>query len=133
MLVIGLIQEGKTPADNRVALTPSQCRWILKNTDFKIFVQPSSTRCFQDSEYARSGAVLNEDLSDCDLLLGIKEVPADMLMADKTYMFFSHTKKMQPYNQKLMHAMVEKKITLIDYECLEHEDGQRIIGFGFFA
>ena len=133
MLVIGLIREGKIPADNRVALTPSQCRWMLKNTDFKIFVQPSSTRCFEDNEYERSGAVLQEDLSDCDLLMGIKEVPVDMLIANKTYMFFSHTKKMQPYNQKLMHAMVEKNITLIDYECLEHEDGQRIIGFGFFA
>ena len=133
MLVIGLIREGKIPADNRVALTPSQCRWILKNTDFKIFVQPSDKRCFQDKEYERSGVMLQEDLSNCDLLLGIKEIPVDMLLAEKMYMFFSHTKKMQPYNQKLMHAMVDKKITLIDYECLEHEDGQRIIGFGFFA
>jgi alanine dehydrogenase len=133
MLAIGLIREGKIPADNRVALTPSQCRWILKNTGFEIFVQPSDKRCFEDSEYERSGAKLQEDLSNCDLLLGIKEVPVDLLVAGKTYMFFSHTKKMQPYNQKLMHTMVEKKITLIDYECLEHEDGQRIIGFGFFA
>lgn len=133
MLVIGLIREGKIPADNRVALTPAQCRWILKNTDYKIFVQPSPTRSFDDREYERSGAVLQQDLSNCDLLLGIKEVPVDMLIAGKTYMFFSHTKKMQPYNQKLMRTMVEKKITLIDYECLEHADGQRIIGFGFFA
>ncbi len=133
MLVIGLIREGKIPADNRVGLTPSQCRWILKNTDSKIVVQPSDKRGFEDKEYVRSGVILQEDLSDCDLLLGIKEVPADMLLPEKTYMFFSHTKKMQPYNQKLMHAMVDKKITLIDYECLEHEDGQRIIGFGFFA
>jgi hypothetical protein len=133
MLVIGLIREGKTPADNRVALTPSQCRWLLKNIGGKILVQPSDKRCFDDKEYEQSGAVVIEDLSEADLLLGIKEVPADMLIPGKTYMFFSHTKKMQPYNQKLMHAMVEKKITLIDYECLEHEDGQRIIGFGFFA
>ncbi len=132
MLVIGLIREGKT-ADNRVALTPSQCRWILKNADFKIVVQPSDKRCYTDKEYEQSGAILKEDLSECNLLLGIKEIPVDMLLQDKTYMFFSHTKKAQPYNQKLMHAMVEKKITLIDYECLEHEDGQRIIGFGFFA
>jgi alanine dehydrogenase len=133
MLVIGLIREGKVPADNRVALTPAQCRWSLKNTDFKILVQPSPTRCFDDREYERAGAVLQQDLSHCDLLLGIKEVPVEMLIAGKTYMFFSHTKKMQPYNQHLMHTMVEKKISLIDYECLEHADGQRIIGFGFFA
>jgi len=133
MLVIGLIREGKIPADNRVALTPSQCRWLIKNVDCKILVQPSDKRCFDDKEYEQSGAILIEDLSEADLLLGIKEVPVDMLIPGKTYMFFSHTKKMQPYNQNLMYAMVEKKITLIDYECLEHDDGQRIIGFGFFA
>jgi len=76
---------------------------------------------------------VKEDLSDCDLLLGIKEVPVDMLLEGKTYMFFSHTKKMQPNNQELFKAILDKKITLIDYECLEHDDGTRIIGFGFFA
>ncbi|HEX5150186.1 MAG TPA: NAD(P)-dependent oxidoreductase [Parafilimonas sp.] len=133
MLVIGLIREGKIPADNRVALTPSQCRWLIKNVGCRILVQPSDKRCYDDKEYEQSGAVLTDDLSEAGLLLGIKEVPVDMLIPGKTYMFFSHTKKMQPSNQKLMHAMVEKKITLIDYECLEHDDGQRIIGFGFFA
>lgn len=133
MLVIGLIREGKIPADNRVALTPSQCRWLLKNIDCNIYVQPSPHRCYTDKEFEQSGVFLQEDLSACNLLLGIKEVPVDMLLPDKTYMFFSHTKKKQPYNKKLMHAMVEKNITLIDYECLEHADGQRIIGFGFFA
>jgi hypothetical protein len=67
------------------------------------------------------------------VLLGIKEVPVAKLIPGKTYLFFSHTKKEQPHNQQLMHAMMDKGITLIDYECLEHEDGQRIIGFGFFA
>lgn len=133
MLVIGLIREGKIPADNRVALTPAQCRWLHKNIDCKIYVQPSPHRCYTDSEFKQSGVLVQEDLSACNLLLGIKEVPVDMLLPEKKYMFFSHTKKKQPYNKKLMHAMVEKKITLIDYECLEHTDGQRIIGFGFFA
>lgn len=133
MLVIGLIREGKIPADNRVALTPSQCRWLLKHIDCKILVQPSNHRCYTDSEYEQSGVILKEDLNGCNLLLGIKEVPVDMLLPNKTYMFFSHTKKKQPSNQKLMQAMVNKQITLIDYECLEHADGQRIIGFGFFA
>jgi hypothetical protein len=80
-----------------------------------------------------AGAEVKDDLSDCDILLGIKEVPVLQLLAGKTYLFFSHTKKKQPKNQKLMQAILERKITLIDYECLEHEDGQRIIGFGFFA
>lgn len=133
MLAIGLIREGKLPYDNRVALTPAQCRWLLKNIDCKIYVQPSAHRCYSDNEYERSGIVLQEDLTDCNLMLGIKEVPVNMLLAGKTYMFFSHTKKKQSYNQNLMHAMMDNDITLIDYECFEHADGQRIIGFGFFA
>lgn len=134
MIVIGLIREGKIPADNRVALTPAQCKWLQLNVpDCKVMVEPSPNRCFSDQEYEQAGVTLSADLSSCDILLGIKEVPIDMLIPNKTYLFFSHTKKKQPYNQALMHAMVEKGITLIDYECLEHEDGQRIIGFGFFA
>jgi alanine dehydrogenase len=134
MLVIGLIREGKVPADNRVALTPAQCKWLQENvTGAKVIAQPSPNRCFSDAEYQRAGVELKEDLSECNLLLGIKEVPVNMLMDGKRYMFFSHTRKKQPYNQKLMHAMVERQITLIDYEALVHEDGQRIIGFGFFA
>lgn len=131
---IGLIREGKTPADNRVALTPSQCKWIEKNApQIEVVVQTSDSRCFSDKEYLSAGAEVKEDLSDCDILFGIKEVPVDQLIPGKTYLFFSHTKKKQPHNQKLMRAILDKNITLIDYECLEHEDGQRIIGFGFFA
>jgi alanine dehydrogenase len=134
MLAIGLIKEGKIPADNRVALTPAHCKWLIKNVaDCTIVVQSSPGRCFSDMEYIHAGVKVQNDLSECNLLLGIKEVPVNELIENKTYMFFSHTKKKQPYNQKLMHAMMDKKITLIDYECLEHDDGQRIIGFGFFA
>jgi alanine dehydrogenase len=134
MLTIGLIREGKTPADNRVALTPAQCKWVHKNTaNVKIVVQSSQHRCFTDKEYRSAGIEVAEDMSSCDILFGIKEVPVQDLIPNKTYLFFSHTKKAQIHNQNLMRAMVEKKITLIDYECLTHDDGQRIIGFGFFA
>ncbi len=134
MLNIGLIREGKIPADSRVALTPAQCKWLHKNfADVTIKVQPSSTRCFTNKEYELAKVELNEDLSGCDVLLGIKEVPKEMLLPNKTYLFFSHTKKLQSYNQALFKKIIEQKITLIDYECLEHEDGARIIGFGFFA
>ena len=133
MLQIGLIREGKVPADNRVALTPVQCKWLQKNMPVYIKVQHSETRCFRDREYTNAGIEVQDDVKDCDVLLGIKEVPVDMLIREKTYLFFSHTKKMQPYNQKLLQSIISKKITLIDYECLEHDDGTRIIGFGFFA
>lgn len=134
MLLIGLIREGKIPADSRVALGPLQCKWLQENhTDIRIKVQSSPNRCFKDSEYIQAGIEVTEDVKDCDLLLGIKEVPVSQLIPDKTYFFFSHTRKKQPYNQGLMHALMDKRITMIDYECLEHKDGQRIIGFGFFA
>lgn len=131
---LGLIREGKVPADSRVALTPAQCKWLVNHRpDIEIIVQPSRSRCYKDEEFERAGIRLSEDLQDCDLLLGIKEVPVADLIANKTYLFFSHTKKKQPHNQNLLRAILEKNITLIDYECLEHDDGKRMIGFGFFA
>src|SRR6185312_14054324 len=133
MLKIGLIKEGKVPPDNRVALTPLQCKWIMEHKNISIIAQHSETRCYSDTEYEKAGIEVKEDVSECDILLGIKEVTADMLIPGKTYFFFSHTRKLQPYNQKLIKAIIEKKITLIDYECIEHEDGTRVIGFGFFA
>jgi alanine dehydrogenase len=134
MTTLALIKEGKIPADNRVALTPAQCKWIHSNSDLvKIVVQSSSTRCFTDREYQMAGVEVRDDIADCDIFFGIKEVPVTDLIANKIYLFFSHTRKKQPKNQPLLHAVLEKKITLIDYECLEHEDGERIIGFGFFA
>jgi alanine dehydrogenase len=134
MLKIGLIREGKTPADNRVALTPAQCNWLNNHhADIQVMAQHSTNRCFTDKEYQLEGIEVKEDLSECDILMGIKEVPVDMLIPGKIYLFFSHTKKMQAYNRHLLQQVIAKKITLIDYECLEHEDGTRIIGFGFFA
>ncbi|TAN11188.1 MAG: alanine dehydrogenase, partial [Chitinophagaceae bacterium] len=131
---IGLIREEKIPEDNRAAFTPRQCKWIQDHYPaIQIIVQPSPIRCFHDKEYAAEGIELREDMSHCDILMGIKEVPVDKLLPRKTYLIFSHTRKKQPHNQKLMQAFIEKGITLIDYECLAHEDGQRIIGFGFFA
>jgi saccharopine dehydrogenase (NAD+, L-lysine-forming) len=134
MIHIGLIRETKIPADNRVALIPSQCKWLLKNfASLKIYAQHSDKRCYTDKEYELAGVELKEDLSNCDYLFGIKEVRTDDLIPGKSYLFFSHTRKMQPYNRRLFRSMMDKKITLIDYECMEHEDGQRILGFGFFA
>ncbi len=134
MIRIGLIRETKIPVDNRVALIPSQCKWLQKNfASVKIYAQPSDSRCYTDKEYEMAGVEIREDLSECDYLFGIKEVHPDSLIPGKKYLFFSHTRKMQPYNRHLFRAMLDKKITLIDYECMEHEDGQRILGFGFFA
>ena len=121
MIRIGLIREGKIPADNRVALTPAQCKWIHRNSsDVEVIAQSSAVRCFPDREYENAGVKVKEDISECDILMGIKEIPIEQLLPGKTYLFFSHTKKLQPHNQNLIKAIAGKKITLIDYECLEH-------------
>lgn len=133
MLRIGLIREQKSPPDTRVALTPQQCAHIMQHYPVTIQVESSPDRCFSDEEYSAEGIELSADISDCDVLLGIKEVKIDTLVPGKTYFFFSHTKKKQPYNQPLMHALIDKKIRMIDYECLTHTDEQRILGFGLYA
>ena len=113
MLRIGLIREKKKQPDQRVALTPKQCAFIQSTySHIKILVEPSPTRCYTDDEYLSQGLELTDDLSNCDILLGIKEVPDDALMPGKTYFFFSHTKKKQPHNQNLMRALIEKKIRM---------------------
>ena len=134
MIRIGLIRERKKQPDHRVALTPKQCTYIQSKYDgVKIIAAPSANRCFTDEEYLAEGLELTDDLSGCDVLMGIKEVPADELITGKTYFFFSHTKKKQQHNRDLMHALIAKHIRMVDYECLTYSDEQRILGFGLFA
>src|SRR5678815_4971501 len=128
MIRIGLIREGKIPADNRVALTPAQCKWIHKNFDsVQILVQSSSTRCFSDREFSMAGAEVKDDVSDCDILLGIKEVPVEQLIPGKTYLFFSHTKKAQPRNQQLLRACLLYTSDAADERSSVDLGGRRII------
>ena len=134
MTKLGIIREGKTPPDKRVPLTPKQCAELLEAyPNLEIFIQPSPIRAFSDSAYAEQGLELREDLSNCDILMGVKEVPIDMLIPNKRYMFFSHTFKEQPYNRKLLKAIIDKKVSLIDYEVLTTSSGRRLIGFGRYA
>lgn len=131
---IGILREGKTPPDKRVPFAPNQCKQIFESyPQVKIVVQPSPVRCFMDEEYEDAGIPLQTDLSDCDVLLGVKEVNVEDLIEGKTFFFFSHTIKKQDYNKKLLKAVLEKKIRLIDYETLTYENGLRIIGFGKWA
>ncbi len=131
---IGILREGKTPEDNRTPLTPEHCQKIVnKYPEIEIVVQPSTKRSYKDNEYAALNIKLAEDLSSCDVLLGVKEVPIEELIADKIYFFFSHTIKKQAYNKKLLQTILRKNITLIDYEVLTDENNQRLIAFGYFA
>lgn len=130
---IGIIREGKTPPDTRVPLTPKQCAKIMRKHDVEIIVQPSPNRCFTDAEYAAEGLIISENIQDCEVLLGVKEVPIDNLIPNKTYFFFSHTIKKQSYNRKLLQAMVERNISMMDYEVLKNDKGRRVIAFGRWA
>jgi alanine dehydrogenase len=129
---IGIIREGKTPADSRVPLSPHQCSQLVEQ-GLQVSVQRSEVRCFSDDQYAHLGIDVVDNIDDCEILLGVKEVPISELIPNKTYFFFSHTIKEQAYNQKLLKACVDKKIRLIDYEVLTDETGKRVIAFGKFA
>ena len=131
---IGLIKEGKTPPDKRVPLSPKQCRWILDNyPNIELVVQKSSIRKYQDTEYLNEGITMVDGVEDCDVLLGVKEVPIDQLIPNKKYFFFSHTFKKQPYNRKLLQVIIDKNIQLIDWETITNAKGLRLIAFGRFA
>ena len=133
-LAIGLIREGKVPPDKRVPLTPSQCKELMeKFPGIKIYVQPSVKRCFPDEEYTAAGVTVGEYMEECNVLMGIKEVPKQELIAGKTYFFFSHTIKKQPYNRNLLRKLLELGITMVDYEVLTDARNNRIIAFGRYA
>lgn len=130
---IGIIREGKNPPDARVPLTPMQCANLIHQKRLNLVVQTSPIRCYKDEEYSSLDVPVVADVADCDILLGVKEVPINQLIPNKTYLFFSHTIKKQAYNQQLLKNILAKNITLIDYEVLTNEKGQRVIAFGHFA
>jgi saccharopine dehydrogenase (NAD+, L-lysine forming) len=133
-LRIGVLREGKNPPDQRVPLTPDQCVELqARFPQVDLVVQPSPVRRIRDVEYSAAGVRMQEDLSDRDILLGVKEVNAEDLLEDKTYLFFSHTYKLQPYNAPLLAAILAKRVRLVDYEMLKRPSGKRIVGFGRWA
>jgi alanine dehydrogenase len=132
--LIGLLREGKSPPDKRVPLSPDACAQLMQvYPGTSILVQPSPIRCFTESAYLNKGCEISEDLSSCDLIMGVKEVCVDDLYAGKTHIFFSHVTKRQPYNRALLQAVLRKGITLLDYELLTDDVGLRTVAFGRYA
>ncbi len=127
---IGVLKETKVPADFRVPFTPAQLVTLQQEYGIECVIQPSENRCYKNSEYMDAGIKLQDDLLDCDILFGVKEVPIKNLIPSKAYVFFSHTIKEQVHNQSLMHALIEKNITMIDYETLTDDSGKRVVAFG---
>ncbi|PXY01628.1 alanine dehydrogenase [Marinifilum breve] len=131
---VGVLRETKNPPDKRVAIPPLTGLKILdKYPDVSIFIQPSDIRCFSDAEYREQGYFLTEDLRECDILIGVKEVNIPTLIPNKTYLFFSHTAKEQAHNRELLRQVIKRNITLIDYEYLTNILGQRLVAFGHWA
>jgi saccharopine dehydrogenase (NAD+, L-lysine forming) len=131
---IGIIREGKAPADRRTPLPPQHCAALMRRfPQLSIEVQSSDVRCFSDAAYLEAGISVVDELTGCDLILGVKEVPYAMLVEGSTMMFFSHTIKKQRHNQRLLQEVVRKNIRLIDYECLTDSFGRRLLGFGKYA
>lgn len=133
-MTIGIIRERKNPPDRRVVLSPEACQIVKqKFVSAKIFVEPSPIRIFEDKAYLDAGVELTENMEQCDVLLGVKEVPIDALIPDKKYFFFSHTIKKQPYNRKLLKAVLDRNIELYDHEVITNSKGQRLVAFGRYA
>lgn len=130
----GIIQERKNPPDRRVVFSPSAVQSIQQQYPTVTFkVEPSAIRIFSDEEYRQLGIEVSADLSDCDVLFGVKEVPVEVLLPNKKYFFFSHTIKKQPYNRKLLQAVLAQNINLYDHETIVDANYKRLIGFGRYA
>lgn len=134
MIKFALIKERKTPPDRRVVFSPDKLKEVAQQfpqASFKI--ERSDIRVFPDEAYEETGFEVTEDVSDCDVMLGVKEVPVDALIPDKKYFFFSHTIKQQPYNRELLRRILKNNIELYDHEVLTSKSGSRLVGFGRYA
>ena len=130
----GIIKERKNPPDRRVVFTPEELsRLQQEHPEAQIKVESSDIRVFPDEQYAQLGIEIATDMTDCDVLFGVKEVPVEALIPNKKYFFFSHTLKKQSHNRKLLQAILEKKIDLYDHETIVDANFKRLIGFGRYA
>lgn len=133
-ITFAIIKERKNPPDRRVVFSPQKCQELQKTfPEARIIVEASDIRVFPDAAYREAGFEVKEDVSEADVMLGVKEVPIEALIPNKKYFFFSHTIKKQPYNQKLLQAILDKNIELYDHETIVSKKGFRLIGFGRYA
>jgi alanine dehydrogenase len=130
----GIIKERKSTPDRRVVFTPDELARLKQlHQGIAIKVESSEIRAFSDYEYKNMGIEVTNDISDCEVFFGVKEVPVENLIPNKSYFFFSHTIKKQPHNRKLLQALLEKNIDFYDHETIVNEHNRRLIGFGKYA
>ena len=133
MTEIGIRREDKNRWERRAPLTPTHVNELVRERGHTIKVQPSPLRIFPDEAYLEAGAAVDEDLADCRVVLGVKEVPPELLLREKPYLFFSHVIKGQSYNMPLLRRLLDLDCTLIDYEAVVDRHGRRLIFFGRHA
>lgn len=131
--LIGIRREDKSPWERRVPLIPEDVRQLKDGHSIEVSIQPSEIRVFSNQEYLKAGAKVEEDLSGCQAIFALKEVPLEYFQPGKTYLFFSHTIKGQPYNLSMLRRLLELKCQLIDYEIVTDEKGRRLLFFGRHA
>ena len=137
---IGIVRESRND-ENRTPLVPEHIKkYKESNPNINFIIQPSNSRCFSDEEYELCGAKINENLNECSIIFGVKEIDPNILINNRTYLFFSHTfkinkqqKNIEKHKKDLLLSILNKKITLIDYENIRGKNGTRCLGFGRFA
>ncbi len=127
---VGIRREDKNQWERRVPLTPGEVEALIKEEGLEFAIQPSANRVYREEEYIRAGAKISEDLSDCNIILGVKEMPADLFQTNMAYLFFSHTTKGQPYNMPMLQKLMHQGCHLLDYELIADQDGRRLVFFG---
>jgi len=130
---LGIVRETKNEWERRVPLTPDDLKKLISDYSFNAIIQPSDRRIFSEDSYRDTGVVVQDDLSSCDVIVGIKEVKIKDLLADKVYLYFSHTIKGQSYNMPMLQKLIDLKCTLLDYERMVNEKDQRLIYFSYHA
>ena len=131
--LIGIRREDKNPFERRAPLTPLHLATLARDHDLAARIQPSPRRIFDDEAYSSAGAVVDEDLGACPIIMGIKEVPPALLLPGKAYLYFSHTIKGQPFNMPMLRRLLELGCTLMDYERVVDDQNRRLIFFGRYA
>lgn len=131
--VIGIRREDQSPWERRAPFAPEHVRTLVKKHNIKVLIQPSNRRAFPIISYVQAGAIAQEDLSEASVIIGVKQVPADLLLPNKVYVMFSHTHKAQPGNMAMLDACLEKNVMLVDYERIVDDQGARLVAFGKYA
>ncbi|RPH89648.1 MAG: hypothetical protein EHM72_20080, partial [Calditrichaeota bacterium] len=130
---LGIRREDKNVWERRTPLIPQHIHQLIRDHRIQVIVQPQENRAFSNAEYAAAGAEVSADLSPCDLILAVKEIPADQILSNKALLFFSHTLKGQRQNMPMLRRILALGNTLIDYECIKDDSGKRVVFFGRYA